>query len=270
MWVRVLVFLIFLPTAISAQGWEQGHANRYKIYLQKFLKTNDETDDSGAKLFAFVDQLEQRNGVSTPNREFLRTIFNRVHRKFLKTYEDYVPFGNLFSSGSYNCLTAAALYALILDHFGYDYHVMETNYHIFILVATEDGKVLLETTDPQYGFVTNADEIAEKIKRYQEHKIEVSSGKKSIYKFQFELFNEVALEEITGLLYYNLAIDAYNKKEIDQSVSFLDKASWYYKSERIEEFSRVILLTLLHSDLEATTKEAYLNKIKSLAGQAVL
>jgi hypothetical protein len=264
MWVRALVLLFFLPPFISAQGLEEVHADRYKIYLQKFLKTNDEHEASGAGLLAFFDQLEEKNAVSTPNLEFLRLIFNRVHRKFLKTYEDYVPFDKLFESGSYNCLTATALYALVLDHFGYDYEVIETNYHIFILAVTKEGKVLLETTDPQDGFVTNTNEIAEKIGYYKEDLGATPSQKNTAYKFQFELFDAVSLEEITGLLYYNLAVDAFNKNEIQRSVDLLDKAAAYYRSERIEEFSQVILLTLLHSDLELSKKEACVNKIKLL------
>ena len=267
MWVRALLVLFFFPPFLLAQESTNAKCSRFNIYLEQYLETGPYKSAIANDFTSFVEKLGDRRGGSGNDVEFLRLVFYKVHKKFLKSYTDYAPFGELFTSGDYNCLTAAALYTLVLDHFNYDYEVVETNYHVFILVNGEKGRVLLETTDPQYGFVESENLIEEKIKQYRTNTIQETSSQRTYHHFQFDLYNEVDLNELTGLLYYNLAVDAFNKNKIEQSVSLLDRAIVHYKSERIEEFSRVILLMLTHSDLENVTKEAYVNKLQLLRKQ---
>lgn len=270
MWVRAFLIIYFLPLFLSAQESINAKSDRFNIYLEKYLETNAGEKATANNFISFIDKLDDKKS-STSDVDFLKLVFNKIHKKFLKSYKDYASFGELFTSGNYNCLTATALYTLVLDHFDYDYKVVETNYHIFILVNGERGRVLLETTDPQNGFVENESLIEERIKQYRANTIqEEASSKRTYYDFQFDLYKEVNLNELTGLLYYNLAVDAFNKNQIDQSVSLLDQAIVHYKSERIEEFSRVILLQLIHSNLENVIKQVYVNKLQSLRRQIIL
>lgn len=270
MWVRALLILIFFPLFLFGQESINANSGRFKIYLEKYLETHAGEKTTASNFISFIDKLGDKKAGASDDVQFLKLVFYKVHKRFLKSYSDYAPFGELFTSGNYNCLTATALYTLVLDHFDYDYKVVETNYHVFILVNSENGHVLLETTDPQYGFVESENQIAEKIKQYRTNTIQETSSKRTYYHFQFDLYNEVDLNELTGLLYYNLAVDAFNKNQIDQSVSLLDRAIVHYKSERIEEFSRVILLMLIHSNLENVTKQAYVNKLQLLRKQIIL
>jgi hypothetical protein len=124
--------------------------------------------------------------------------------------------------------------------------------------------VLFEATDPQYGFVRGKKMVDQRINEYKKNQSLIGSTAAAAYNFDFDLFNEVDLNELTGLLYYNQSIDAFNKHQIDQSVNLLDKVSLFYKSERIKEFSQLILLALLQSNLENSTKQDYINKVRSL------
>lgn len=260
--VWLIIALYFLPIFLFGQQLETS-ASRFDIYLSQYLETSASQNLSKEELNAFMEKLESRRGSKENESAFLEQIFSKVHSKFLKQYHDYSTFGELLQKGKYNCLTGTALYALILDHFNFKFKVIETNYHIFLLVESSEP-VLFEATDPQYGFVRGSKMIDNRINEYKKNQSPVRSTGKVAYNFDFDLFNEVDLNELTGLLYYNRSIDAFNKQQIDQSVILLDKASVFYKSERIKEFSQLILLTLLHSNLESSAKQNYVNKVKSL------
>jgi len=266
--IRIIIVLYFLPMVVFGQNYETS-PDRFKTYLQKYLEPNSGVTTTSENLLFFIEKLGEKRAPKSDS-EFLRLIFTKVHSKFLKHYGDYVPFDELLTSGKYNCLTGTMLYALVLDHFAFDYKVIETNYHIFLLVNTKHGRVLLEATDPQSGFVDDEKIIEEKINQYRQNKLVEASSNKSYYQFKFDLYNEVDLNELTGLLYYNLAVRAFNQHQIEQSISLLEMATSYYSSERIEEFSKVILLTLVHSNLESTTKQTYVNKVKSIGRSTIL
>ena len=75
----------------------------------------------------------------------------------------------------------------------------------------------------------------------------------------------VNLDEVLGLLHYNLAIVAFNAKDLTLTIDHLGKAMELYESPRIEEFSRIVLLTIMEGNLDPSEKERYLENIRSLA-----
>jgi hypothetical protein len=260
--VWLIIALYFLPILLFGQQQDRG-SSRFDIYLDQYLVTKFSQNLSKEELNAFMDKLEDKKDSKKNESDFLELIFSKVHSKFLKQYQDYSTFGELLDKGKYNCLTGTALYALVLDYFDFQYEVIETNYHIFLLVESSEP-VLFEATDPQYGFVRGKKMVDQRINEYKKNQSLIGSTAEAAYNFDFDLFNEVDLNELTGLLYYNQSIDAFNKHQIDQSVNLLDKASLFYKSERIKEFSQLILLALLQSNLENSTKQDYVNKVRSL------
>jgi hypothetical protein len=258
----LIIALYFLPIFLFGQQQDIG-SSRFDVYLDQYLETSSSQNLSKEELNTFMDKLKSKKDSKKSESDFLELVFSKVHSKFLKQYQDYSTFGELLEKGRYNCLTGTALYALVLDYIDFRYKVIETNYHIFLLVESSEP-ALFEATDPQYGFVCGRKMIDQRINEYKKNQPLVERTEKSSYNFDFDLFNEVDLNELTGLLYYNRSIDAFNKQQIDQSVNLLDKASSFYKSERIKEFSQLILLTLLQSNLESPTKQDYVNKVKSL------
>jgi len=86
----------------------------------------------------------------------------------------------------------------------------------------------------------------------------------SYYQFNFDLFNSVSMEELRGLLYYNMAVDSYNHQRLEESIQFLVKANALYSSPRIHEFSQVLLLWVQQSDWKDEIKEKSLKAIFSI------
>jgi hypothetical protein len=267
-WVGIL---IFLPILVSAQEVRSVSSRNEVLhhYLTLYTESSGEKPASTDDLVSFVQKLEHKRGSFRDEKAFLSFLFNKTHQRFLKNYTDYASFNVLLRQGTYNCLTGTALYALLLNYFNVDFRIIETNYHIFLIADTGEGNVLFEATDPVKGFVEDPAEIEKRISTYRLNTIHQVNAGKTYYRFNFELYNEVNLDGMLGLLHYNLAIVSYNKRQFATTISHLDQAISRYQSPRIEEFSRVVLLSVMESGLEASVKESYVREIQAIRKRGI-
>jgi hypothetical protein len=254
--LRVSGLFLALFFTFSASG----QAPESLLYFGKFNAVGQNSPVSLTEFESFVKQLEKkRAGLS--EKEFLRLVFTKTHKTYLKKFVEFAPFNAIFESGSYQCLTATALYALILNHFNINHEVIETNYHIFLMAKTKQGNVLLESTDLFNGFVDDEGLINQKIELYKKNNLTASNASAVYYKFTFELFNQVDLNELLGLLHYNQAVAAFNQNNIKDAVTQLTLANEFYASTRIDEFAQLLLLSLQQSKLDTETKRTYLKEV---------
>lgn len=260
-----LVILFFLPVLAQSQEVKRDvpGGSTFEYYLGLYSRADDSQVSTG-ELLEFVGKLEKKRSSFSRTEDFLEFIFRKTHQRYLKNYESYVSFGQMLNSNRYNCLTATALYALLLDHFDIDYKVIETNYHIFLLANSEGSKILMEATDPVNGYVSNPVAIEDRIREYRKNTIQELKQSKTYYRYNFNLYHEVNLDEILGLLHYNNAVAAFNSQKLPESVRELNKSIDSYYSPRVEEFSRIILLNVMESELDASAREECIKGIQSL------
>lgn len=260
----VSIGLIFLLPALAVAS--HGSDNTFSVdsNLKAFLSSGQYNAQSVKSFELFLNKLDKKHSSAKSEFAFVRQVFVKAHQRFLKNYEAYASFDETLDNGSYNCLTGTILFSLILHHYNIDHQVIETNYHIFILAKTHEGQILLEATDPLNGFVTSEKDIDARITLYKQNQIQDQQRDKSYYKFSFELYNTVSIDQLRGLTYYNKAVDSFNHKNLQTSVQHLVKARELYSSGRIEEFSQILLLSLQQSDLDLKTKENCMNAILSL------
>lgn len=264
--MRVIVAIFFLPILAIAQGAMPLTAPNSKT-LGYFINYNNAEGVTAAPavedIEIFISKLASKRESFKNEKAFLGHIFTKTHQRFLKHYQEFTTFNQMLEKGRYNCLTGTALYALILEDLDFRYEIIETNHHIFLLAETTDGKILFESTDPLKGFVDNDSEIQKRLTIYKQNIPVLSAASdKTYYRFSVGLYNSIDLNEILGLLYYNLAVEAYNKKDIQSSINNLEKAVQLYQSPRTEEFSKIILLTIIESKIENNLKENFLRRIQ--------
>lgn len=233
--------------------------------LAPFLATT-EAEINLEKWDSFLAKLGAKSNQYKDDRQFLEFIFYRTHQVFLKHYTQATSFDEIFTTGTYNCLSGTILYSVILTHFGIQHDIIETNYHIFILAQTSQGEVLLETTDGFDGFVTSDVQIRERIAGYQKRR----NKKDDHYEFSFDLFNKVSEKELIGLLYYNYAVDSFNKQDFKKAVHYLSLTTDWYATIRIEEFSEVLLWALVSEDrLNAEEKQSLKKQLQIIRYRAL-
>ena len=264
--MRVWVFVLWLfPLIVFGRTIKEPLALEGKLAYYVNLYTQiDAPPRSSTSLAVFVDKLEQKQASFKHTSKFLEFIFNKTHQKFLRNFSEYASFREMLDNGNYNCLTGTALYALLLEHFDIRYQIIETNYHIFLVAQTDKGPILFETTDPASGFVTNPEQIKNRIAGYKQNSIQAGGSSKTYYRYNFDLYNSVNLDQVLGLLHYNLSIVAFNAKDLTRSIHHLGKAMELYQSPRFEEFSKIILLTIMEGNLDSSEKERCLENIRAL------
>ncbi len=250
-----------------AQGLDVSTQTTTEVYLNSFLSVDHQEVSASKSFRAFLDKLEKKHLSITEQNDFTQYLFTKTHQYYLKKYEDHASFSALFNKGTYNCLTGTILYSLILNHFQIPHEVIETNYHIFILAETIQGKILIEATDPLHGFVDTLSDIEKRINTYKKNTLSATNSKFNYYQFNTDLFNSVSIKELHGLLFYNKAVDSYNHQNLQESVQYLFKAHALYSSSRIDEFSQIILLALQQSALESTIKIECIKTVLSIKNE---
>jgi hypothetical protein len=235
--------------------------------IEQFVFEFSEVDGLGEAIpdiAPFIHKLED-NKIRKNSLKFCRTLYNKTRREFFHRYDQYASFRETLSRGTYNCLTGTVLYALLLDHFHIEYSIVETNYHIFLLVSTDEGEVLFETTDPFDGFVSDAAEIEKRIQHYKQNTLLTMEGDdKQYYEYEVNLYKQVSLNQMSGLLHYNLSTHAYNQQNFEAAIHHLDKALDLYSSPRITEFSSIMLMAVNESNFEEGVKTTYQKRIQAI------
>lgn len=231
--------------------------------LPTLIKNETRTEEIKTRVDKFVARLQHKR-VRQDDQEFVYQIFNETHRKFLKTYKPYSHFSEIFESGSYDCLTATSLLAVILNSFHYNFQVVETNIHVFIIVETQNGKILLETTDPVYGFISDPEKIISKIEQYKnENSASSRINSPLIYK-------EVDPLKLSGLLLYNEAVVAYNEKDFVNSTLKMLEANLVYNSDRTQNFAITLVTAIMESSYEENLKRNLIRPLIGMINKEVL
>lgn len=243
--IRIFILLtLIVPLAGNGQS-----------ILSELINTND-VATSQAQIVAKVDRhvadLAKAKTKFDSDREFLAYVFQHTHRKMLKHYVAYTQFNELIETGKFDCLSATALFSVIFDRLQVAYQIQETNYHIFLLVETHEGKVLLETTDRLNGFVSNSEKIEQRIQTYRQNQI--ASENKNYYEYQANIFKEVSADRLVGLLYFNQAVRLYNQREFVACGKKLDEAIARYETPRTDELAVILVHSINASALPAEEK----------------
>lgn len=260
-----LFFALLASASANAQPPDFG---RLQTHVALWSSVDGSTSDEHS-LQSLLRKLEHKQQKSGSTTAFVRYLFDRARQQFLRDYTGYATFSETLASGTYNCLTGTAVCALLLEHFNIPYTIIETNYHIFVIATVGHERILLEATDPDRGFVAGDDKINDRIREYRKSLPAITIQDKSYYQYRANLYNEVSLDELTGLLYFNRAVVAYNNHNLTMAIDNLTKSAERYRSPRTAEFAAILQITVTESILSPSMKQHYLGKIQSMRGDAV-
>lgn len=216
--------------------WEAGQEDSYLLFRAVHAEKSL-SDEKWSNLVAELDQKFEKKGT---HRNLLRQIFEKSHQQLFKTYEQHSTFNAMLDEGKYDCVSASAALALLLGRYDFDYKVVETDYHVFIVVNHEGKDIILESTLPVGGMITAPSEVASYLEGYNAgDSVQLKSFSQRLGGPKTDLsdnaiFRKVNLTQLAGLQYYNDAISHFNEQSFEKASTQLTKALWLYNSERIE------------------------------------
>ena len=215
------------------------------------------------ELHDFISGITRRYTKEIHTPQLLRNVFYKTHQKYLRNYQSYTTFGDLLENGNYDCLTGTILYAWMLKELGFDFKVIETSHHIYLIIDTDQGPFMFESTDALNGFVAGSESIESRIAGFE------SDSQRSDDLIS-EINEEVTFLELVGLQYYNSSVQAYNQQQFINAVDQIEKASLFYKGARLKEFGQILARAIVASDMSQSDKNAYLMKLNTTFSRDVI
>lgn len=246
------LLILFACRAVAAEG-DLDSRDKYGLgeFINAELNDLDRIDVVGyvTEFDMVLQKLKVKQTQYRSEVSFLRHIFYTVHRKLLGEYDQYSLFSDLFEKNStYDCVTASVLYSLILKELEIPHTVRETDYHVYVLAYAGDNEVFIETTDPLNGFVTDPEEVEFRKSYYSGQRPEKDSRDSMIglasenpdYQNTGFVDNDVASDELAGLLYYNQAIKAFNSGDFHRAHNMIKRAQEIHPTQRIKKTASYI------------------------------
>lgn len=279
LWVQILTFsqsnsepakfdyLIIFNNDEEKEAWKAINDSISTNELIKLLlnvepgQKSVSSDEVNYRLNSFYESLSDLNIQQKDIKKQVRLIYKNVHDSFLFRYDEEANFGNLWEDGSYNCLSASTLYAIMLSHYSISYAIKLTDLHVYIIADPGQNDIIIETTDSKGGYRTlkNADltRYKNELSRYKiipPNELEALDDK----KLRNELTNfdqSISLTELISLYYYNSGVSKFDNEQTDIAVSQLAKCLTLFNYSEAKYFLTMALSTkLIDSDYKKVEK----------------
>ena len=194
--------------------WKEGQQSAYKLF--RAVDVNQEIiDQKWEDLLLDLDNKFDKKGKSIG---LLRAIFEKSHQKLFKKYEQHSSFNVMLQEGKFDCVSGSAALGLLLDRYAFDYKIVETDYHVFIVIDFNQHDIIFESTLPIGGMITASSEVEKYLEAYKPVKnaqlfpLTQRLGDPTQALNDNSIFRKVSLFELAGLQYYNDAIAHFNKQ----------------------------------------------------------
>jgi hypothetical protein len=211
---------------------------------------------------SFTSRLNQKK---SSEAKLVKSLFHKAHRDFLKKYHAYATVNDVFENGSYDCLSGTYFLSRALTDLGVKHRIIETNYHVFLIAETNQGDVLMESTDRYQGLVSDPKKIAERIENYRANRTDQVGSQ--LYLSDIKIYHEILPVQLSGLLYFNLAVDSFHRNDLVASCRYLQLAWKIYDNPRIEVFTSILTRSIVRSQLSEQEKDILTALLKSHAHQ---
>ena len=250
-------------------------------YLAMIAAVNPGTDARELELYRdWVDEIIEN--IRTPKFESLGEVkkINRIRsyvsEALLITHSNQAGFDDLFQSGTYNYLTAAAMYAFIMEELKIPYEIHETPTHIYLLAYPDDLRIEIMAGRPTSLYFMFEHGVRESFVEYF-HETDViddftfsnTSNRDLFEQFYFASYG-LGLRDMVGLLYLNSAVAQLVQNQPYDAYGQLEKAFILHPSYK----SQYLLLSQLggflrNLDYHNTRDLGFLVKASGLIGFGV-
>jgi len=203
-------------------------------------KTSLDVAAVSRELEAAYRELEAKKIASKPLQRQVKLIFELFHERFLKRYKFIAAFPEVFDSGTYNCVSATALYALAFDHFGIAYRIVEQPSHVYLIADPNNLSIRVETTDPIAGYSILSDRFKKtyveslvNYKMIEEKEVEERSVATVFNEFYYERVDDLGYSELAAFQYSNYGLELMGEENYPLAVDCFKKFSLLFPaSER--------------------------------------
>lgn len=241
-------------------------------YFSLFLAINSDSASCelyGVALNGFYRYLDRKMSAIKTSKQKAKIIFEEVHSRFFRQYVENVLFEKIFEDGTYNCLTASMLYALILDRYHIPYAIKEKPAHIYLVAFPGADDILFETTNPSGMYAPGEKSKREYVQGLvalklvtQEHVNTVGIAR--AFNEYYYKSKDITLQQLAGLQYFNLTLALYQGEDIDGAIASAMKAHLLYPNPKNQHLKTSLLLEALdNTDFDSPSGVQHLAELAS-------
>jgi tetratricopeptide (TPR) repeat protein len=212
------------------------------------------------ELLSVIKSFPGKETKAKKEKKRVKHIYNVIHDKFFNKYNLDAYFNDIFIDGTYNCVTASALYAFAFNELQIPYHIKETPSHVFLIAYPETHKIYLETTVPgAYGYsIPKEAEVEKIVNELIAYKLVTKSevSEKGYMKFYEDYFygkEFIDKRALIGMQYYNKGLTNLNELNYTDALNNLRKAKVFYSSPLIKPILKSIMFIQVN-ELEFNTQ----------------
>ncbi|MDH5597727.1 MAG: hypothetical protein OEY34_01305 [Cyclobacteriaceae bacterium] len=265
------LYIILVLIGISFSGYGQYEHIQFKNEYERTIlsELENHTDieillaisENGSKslenkitshINALKSELSKKKFEAKSEEKKLKLLFDLTHKTFFLKYKEVSNFNEIFNTKEYNCVSATALYSLILNEYNIPYSIKETPTHVFLIAYPSSKDIILESTAPTNGYFNPSSSEIQKavnslieLKYYTQEEVE-SKGIRQVYNEFFYNEDEIDLKKLAGLQYHNEAIKYYSEDNYEQALNSIYKSRLLYPSEKSEFLSYAFLSKILN------------------------
>lgn len=193
------------------------------------------------RVLSVIENFPPKEVKEKKEKKRVKYIYDELHKAFFKKYELNSYFTDMFKNGTYNCVTASALYTYAFEKLKIPYHIKETPSHVFLVAYPNTYKIYLETTVPgAFGFIipkeTEVQKIIDELIAYKlVTKEEVlEKGYMKFYEDYYYGKEFIDKRALIGMQYYNKGIVGFQSADYDKALNNLRKSKVFYSSALVK------------------------------------
>jgi len=183
----------------------------------------------------------------------VKIIYEYIHKRFLKVYKLKNSFVDIFESGEYNCVSATALYAVVLSKLSVPFQIIETPEHVFLVAYPNSSKILVESTDPTKGyyqfspaFVNKYITALNKSKLISNEEFQ-SSSTSDLFNKYFFTSKGISMVELAGIQYSNYALYYVDENDYTSASIEVKKAYFLFPGVRHKYLLKSVIANLIEN-----------------------
>lgn len=238
----------------------QEAANYFDLFLSIDPQMNESSALAAAQKFdATYSKLNISKVLNKNPARKVKMIYQQVHDDLFDQYLEQNHFSEIFSAGKYNCVSATAIYTIVMHRLGVPYDIKVKPTHVYAVAYPNSEQILVESTDPTGGFIRFSDSYKQgMIDRLANAKLISSNEIKQVNVddlfSKYYLTDEgVGLKQLAGIQYFNDAIYNIDQGNVEFAHKQAEKAYFLYPEERTKNM-------LLATCLEYLTNQKYENE----------
>lgn len=200
-------------------------SNTTKQSVEKFKET----------LNTLINNLPPEENSDRKEIKRIKKIYDIIHKSLFIKYEEIAYFPQIFEDGTYNCVTATAIYVYVFDKLKIPYIIKENPGHVFLIAYPKKHKIILETTAPgSYGFSipkdSDVEEVVEeliKLKLVTQQEVD-NTGIGKTYMNYFYGKESLDKSALVGMQYYNKGLTYYMNEDFKKAQINIQKSLTFY------------------------------------------